>query len=54
MPFYVAKVKVATDTPKGVKWVSESYLVDAVSVTHAEAKVNEDFKNDRVKVRSFQ
>ena len=48
MPFYVAKVKIATDTPKGVKWVTESYLVDAVSVTHAETKINEDFKNDGV------
>jgi hypothetical protein len=48
MPFYVAKVKIATDTQKGVKWVTESYLVDAVSVTHAETKVNEDFKNDGV------
>ena len=48
MPFYVARVKIASDTPKSVKCATESYLVDAVSVTHAEAKVNEDFKNDGV------
>ena len=48
MPFYIAKVKIATDTPKGVKWATETYLVDAVSVTHAETKVHEDFKNDGV------
>jgi len=48
MAYYVAKVKIATDTPKGVKWQSESYLVDALTVTHAEALVNEDFKDDGV------
>lgn len=45
MSYYVAKVKIATDTPKGIKWVSETYLVDAVSVTHAEQLINEDFQN---------
>ena len=48
MAYYVAKVKIATDTSKGVKWQSESYLVDALTVTHAEALVNEDFKDDGV------
>jgi hypothetical protein len=48
MSYYVSKVKIATDTPKGVKWQSESYLVDALTVTHAEALVNEDFKDDGV------
>ena len=43
MNYYVAKVKIAQDTPKGVKWTTESYLVNAVSVTHAEQLVNEDF-----------
>ena len=43
MSYYIAKVKVATDTPKGVKYVSEQYLVNATSVTHAEALVNKDF-----------
>jgi len=43
--YYVSKVKVAMDTPKGVKWSTETYLVNAVSVTHAEALVNEDFKD---------
>lgn len=45
MSYYVAKVKIATDTPKGIKWASETYLVDAVSVTHAEQLINEDFQN---------
>lgn len=44
MSYYVAKVKIAQDTPKGVKWVTETYLVDAVSVTHAEQLVNKDFE----------
>jgi hypothetical protein len=46
--YYTAKVKVAPDTPKGVKWNTETYLVNAVSVTHAESLVNEDFANDGV------
>ena len=37
------QVKIATDTSKGVKYVSEQYLVNATSVTHAEALVNKDF-----------
>ena len=40
MSYYIAKVKIATDTSKGVKYVSEQYLVNATSVTHAEALVN--------------
>jgi hypothetical protein len=44
MAYYVSKVKIATDTPKGVKWQSETYLVDAVSVTHAEELVTKDFE----------
>ena len=35
MSYYIAKVKVAVDTAKGVKHVSESYLVNASTVTHA-------------------
>ena len=46
--YYTAKVKIATDTPKGVKWNTETYLVNAVSVTHAESLVNEDFANDGI------
>ena len=48
MNYYVSKVKIATDTPKGVKWVTETYLVNAVSVTHAEQLINEDFKNSGI------
>ena len=43
MSYYIAKVKIATDTSKGVKYVSEQDLVNATSVTHAEALVNKDF-----------
>jgi len=46
--YYVSKVKIAIDTPKGVKWNSETYLVNAVSVTHAEQLVHEDFKDARL------
>ena len=48
MSYYVAKVKVAVDTAKGVKHVSESYLVNAASVTHAEALVNKDFQDSGI------
>ena len=40
MSYYVSRVAIATDTPKGVKWVSETYLIDAVSVTHAEELIS--------------
>jgi hypothetical protein len=44
----MAKVQLvdAIDTPKGVKEkkITETYLVEALSVTEAEAKVIEDFK----------
>ena len=48
MSYYIAKVQWvdSIDTPKGVKEkkVTETYLVEALSVTEAEAKVIEDFK----------
>ena len=48
MSYYTAKVQLveSIDTPKGVKEnrVTETYLVEALSVTEAEAKVIEDFK----------
>ncbi len=47
MAYYVAKVQLIDeiDTPKGVKQkkITESYLVEALSVTEAEAKVVKDF-----------
>jgi hypothetical protein len=43
MSYYIAKVKIATDTPKGVKWSTDRYLVNAVSVTHAEELIHDDF-----------
>ena len=48
MSYYIAKVQLTDtmDTPKGPKEkkVTETYLVEALSVTEAEAKVIEDFK----------
>jgi len=48
MSYYVAKVQLTdeVDTPKGVKLktFTEMYLVEALSVTEAEAKVITDFK----------
>jgi len=48
MSYYVAKVQLTdeVDTPKGTKMkkTSESYLVEALSVTEAEAKVIKDFE----------
>jgi hypothetical protein len=48
MSYYTAKVQLvdSVDTPKGVKEkrVTETYLIEALSVTEAEAKVIEDFK----------
>lgn len=49
MSYYVAKVQLVDviDTPKGTKEkkVTESYLVEAMSCTEAEAKVIKDFGN---------
>ena len=48
MGYYTAKVKWVdvVDTPKGQKEkkVTETYLVEAMSVTEAEAKVVKDFE----------
>jgi len=48
MSYYVARVQLTdeVDTPKGpkLKKTSETYLVEALSVTEAEAKVINDFK----------
>jgi hypothetical protein len=47
MSYYTAKVQITdeVDTPKGVKMKksTETYLVEALSVTEAEAKVVQDF-----------
>ena len=47
MSYYVAKIQLQqeVDTPKGVKIkkTTETYLVEAMSVTEAEAKVVKDF-----------
>lgn len=48
MSYYVAKVQLVdeVDTPKGpkTKKTTETYLVEALSVTEAEAKVIKDFQ----------
>lgn len=48
MSYYVARVQLTdeVDTPKGpkIKKISETYLVEAMSVTEAEAKVVKDFQ----------
>ena len=48
MSYYTAKVQLTdeVDTPRGpkIKKTTETYLVEAMSVTEAEAKVIEDFK----------
>ena len=48
MAYYTAKIQLTTivDTPNGTKEkkATEMYLVEALSVTEAEAKVIEDFK----------
>ena len=48
MGYYTTKVSVAIDTPKGVKRQTEMYLVDAQSVTHAEAMVTKDFEGSGI------
>ena len=49
MKYYKAKVKVITQDDKGrQKKNVEEYLVHEVSVTDAETKVHEEFKNDSV------
>lgn len=48
MSYYTAKVQLIdqVDTPKGPKEkrITETYLVEALSVTEAEAKVVKDFE----------
>jgi hypothetical protein len=48
MSYYTAKVQLidVVDTPKGPKEkrITETYLVEALSVTEAEAKVVKDFQ----------
>ena len=49
MAYYIAKVKVHHEDDKGrVKKVNEQYLVNAVSVTDAEAKVVADFEGSNL------
>ena len=48
MSYYTAKVSVAIDSPKGVKRLTEMYLVNAQSVTHAEAMVTKDFEGSGI------
>lgn len=42
--YYIAKVKVQVNEGKRTKWNTETFLVDAVSVTEAEAKVYKEYE----------
>ena len=47
--YYIGKVKIATDSHKGgVKWSTETYLVQAETVTHAEALIVKDFEGSGI------
>ena len=49
MAYYIVKVKVHHEDDKGrVKKVTEQYIVDAVSVTDAEAKVVTEFEGSNL------
>jgi hypothetical protein len=49
MGYYIAKVKVHHEDDKGrVKKITEQYLVNAVSVTDAEAKVVAEFEGSNL------
>ena len=49
MGYYIAKVKVHHEDDKGrVKKVTEHYVVNAVSVTDAEAKIVADFEGSNL------
>jgi hypothetical protein len=43
--YYIAKVKVQVIEGKRMKWNTETFLVDAVSVTEAEAKVYKEYES---------
>lgn len=46
MNYYLAKVKVHIEDDKGrIKKVTEQYIVNAVSITDAEVKVNKEFES---------
>ena len=46
MPYYLSRIKFATDGPRGgVKRNSEQYLINAVSITHAETLINQEFSD---------
>ncbi len=40
MKYYVVKFKEMYDTDKGPKWRTDRFLIQAVSITDAEAKLN--------------
>tara|TARA_R100001594_G_scaffold131992_1_gene171968 strand:+ start:1129 stop:1335 length:207 start_codon:yes stop_codon:yes gene_type:complete len=48
MSYYSAKVSLSVDSGNKVKKVTEMYLVDAASVTHAEAMVVKDFEGQGI------
>lgn len=48
MSYYTAKVQLVTTTGEKEKKINEVYLVDAMSVTEAEAKVIRDFSGTSI------
>ena len=48
MSYYSAKVSLSVDSGNKVKKITEMYLVDAQSVTHAEAMVVKDFEGQGI------
>ena len=48
MSYYSAKVSLTVDSGNKLKKITEMYLVDAESVTHAEAMVTKDFEGSGV------
>jgi hypothetical protein len=52
--YYIAKVKVQVNEGKKTKWNTETFLVDAVSVTDAEVKLHQEYEGfpDEWEIRS--
>ena len=48
MSYYSAKVSLTVDSGNKLKKITEMYLVDAESVTHAEAMVTKDFEGQGI------
>tara|TARA_A100000172_G_scaffold81116_1_gene73079 strand:- start:1719 stop:1925 length:207 start_codon:yes stop_codon:yes gene_type:complete len=54
MGYYTAKVQLLDDSTGKQKRVTEMYLVEAMSVTEAEAKVVKDFVSQSVYSKEYE